>query len=182
MQSSVTTVSIEAPLARSAVVTHPPGRRLAWVLLAVFAIAFLTQAAPRISAPFGDSHDGRNGAVWGLLGRALREDGVVGSRFAHSAVLPGPYAHHPPLIVAETAIAETVPGERGAATRAPAWLGALATIPLLYLLLRCRGFAPVASAAAVVLVLSGPMFLLYGTMLDTLQVSFPPRAGPARRP
>ncbi len=45
-----------------------------WVLI-LFAVAFLVQAWPRISAPFGDSHDGRNGGTWAVAAAVIRDEG-----------------------------------------------------------------------------------------------------------
>jgi hypothetical protein len=149
-------------------------RLLALSLLAVFAFVFLVQAAPRIVAPFGDSHDGENGTVWGFASRAIREDGFVASRGgALLADGQGLYAHHPPLIAVETAVGESIVGEHPASTRAPAWVGSLVSIMLLYVLLRTLGFRRVPSAVAVLFSLSCPLFLLYGSMLDTLQIALP---------
>jgi hypothetical protein len=149
-------------------------RRLALALLLIFASVFLLQAAPRIAAPFGDSHDGENGAVWGFASRAIRNDGFFGSRGgARLGAGEGTYAHHPPLIANETALVESVFGHRPTWTRLPAWLASLATIPLLYLLLVALGIRRVPSALGTILALATPMFLLYGSMLDTLQISLP---------
>ena len=149
-------------------------RRLALALLLIFASVFLLQAAPRIAAPFGDSHDGENGAVWGFASRAIRNDGFFGScGGARLGAGEGTYAHHPPLIANETALVESVFGHRPTWTRLPAWLASLATIPLLYLLLVALGIRRVPSALGTILALATPMFLLYGSMLDTLQISLP---------
>ncbi|MFN8036506.1 MAG: hypothetical protein U0V73_11275 [Acidimicrobiia bacterium] len=145
-----------------------------WLLLSAFALVFVVQGAARITMPFGNSHDGRNGAVWGLESRAIREQGPLASRLgARSPYLPAPYADHPPLIAIETAAAEAVGGERPAVTRAPAWLGALATVALLYVLLRDLKVDALPAALGVVTGLGSGMFFLYGTMLDTLQTSLP---------
>ena len=70
-------------------------RTLAIALLIGLSIVFLVQAAPRLNAPFGDSHDGENGAVWGLASRAIHDDGFVaflaGARLANGE---GLYTHH----------------------------------------------------------------------------------------
>ena len=149
-------------------------RRIAFGALALLVVVFLAQAWPRIDAPFGDSHDGQNGATWGLASRAIRDSGIVESRAgARLAGDEGTYAHHPPLIALETAAAETVGGVHPWSTRAPAWLGSLASIVLLYVLLREHGLRRVSSALGVVVAFASPMFFLYGSMLDTLQIGLP---------
>ncbi len=169
---------IEAPERRSTGDgVRRPGdgeRALAVVLLALFTLVFVVQAAPRIAAPFGDSHDGRNGATWALASRAIRDDGwfesAGGGRLGADQ---GPYAHHPPLIASETAVVEMVAGEHEWAARLPAWIGAIASIGLLYALLRRRALRPLAACVGTIVALSCPMFLLYGTMLDTIQIALP---------
>jgi hypothetical protein len=149
-------------------------RAVSIVLLALFALVFLVQAAPRITAPFGDSHDGRNGGTWALASRAIREDGwFVSAGGARLGAGRGTYAHHPPLISSETAIVELVTGEHEWGTRGPAWFGAIASIALLYALLRRRSIRPLASCLGTIVALSCPMFLLYGSMLDTIQIALP---------
>lgn len=147
---------------------------VAMALLVAFAVVFLVQAWPRIEAPFGDSHDGENAAVWGLASRAIRNQGLLqsraGARLADHGEL---YAHHPPLISTETATVETVAGTTPVSTRAPAWLGSLASLLLLYWLLRLYGIRRVPSALGVVIGFGSPMFFLYGSMLDTLQIGLP---------
>ena len=83
-------------------------------------------------------------------------------------------ANHPPLI------ATRYRGRRGGAggessvdaahLRGSYWL---ATIPLLYLLLTALGLRRVPSAIGVIIALASPMFLVYGSMLDTLQIALP---------
>jgi hypothetical protein len=77
------------------------------------------------------------------------------------------YASHPPLIYSETALAETIAGERPVATRAPAYLASLVSILLLYLLLCRLGARPLVAATAAAVTLICPMFFVYGAMLDT---------------
>lgn len=152
----------------------PRSGSIAIVLLVLFGAFFVVRAWPQIEAPFGDSHDGRNAGTWALASRALRDDGVIASRGgAELAEHAGTYAHHPPLIIAETAVAETIGGEEPWVSRLPAWLGSLATLALLYLLLRQRGIGPIATAAGIMIAFGSQMFFVYGTMLDTLQTSLP---------
>lgn len=152
------------------------GRRGLGVMVALVLLAcllFLGYGARMIVAPFGDSHDGRNGGLWAVASRALREDGPVRSRLGTRAPEHGIYANHPPLIVVETAVAEALGAGSRAATRAPAWLGSLVALGLLAALLRGRGLAPGAVGIAVLLTAAMPMFLVFGTMLDTPVTSLP---------
>lgn len=149
-------------------------RFLAWGLLGLLLVLFVVQAWPRVTAPFADTHDGENAAVWGLSSRAIRQDGFLASRGgARLAGGSGLYAHHPPLIASETAAVEAVAGEHPATTRAPAWLGSLASVLLMFGLLRRYGFARVPAGVGVVIGFGSPMFFLYGSMLDTLQIGLP---------
>jgi hypothetical protein len=146
---------------------------VATVVLVVLAVAFLATAWPRITAPFGDSDEGINGAVWGFDSRALRELGPVDSRLGGVRTDGTKYATHPPLIVVEAALIERVVGEHPWSTRAAAWIGSLAAILLLFLLVKALGLSPVAAACAVVAAVAGHMLFVYGTMLDTMIIAFP---------
>ena len=141
-------------------------------LVVVLAVVLLLHAAPWITAGFGESHDGRNAATWGLSSRALRED-PIGSRLGGYVGSDWQYANHPPLIIGETALVETIAGEHRIVTRAPAWLGSLVALFLLCWLLLDAGLSPTAVAAGVVSTCGSTMFLVYGTMLDTPITSFP---------
>jgi hypothetical protein len=141
--------------------------------LGLIVVVFLIVSAPRISAPFGDSDEGINGAVWATNSRALREAGVVDSRLGGRRLDGTSYATHPPLIVISTAAAETLVGEHEWATRMPAWVGSIAAVVLLYLLSRSIGVGSPAAAAAVAATALTPMFFTYGFMLDTPVVSLP---------
>ena len=146
-------------------------------LLLLAAVLFLGFGSRTISAPFGDSHDGKNGKVWSAGSRSLREEGPVASRLGTRNPVTGVYANHPPLIYLETAVTELVGFGTMAATRAPAWLGTLALIGLLGALLRDSGLRPNAVGMAVLLVTTTPMLLVYGTMLDTPVTSLPIAVG-----
>jgi hypothetical protein len=148
-------------------------RGLGASLLALAALLFLSHGLLMLNAPFGDSHDGRNAGVWASEARYLRDAGVVASRMGTRSPEVGIYANHPPLVSVETAVAETVGFGTRVATRAPAWLGSLISLALLWLLLRDAGLRAVAAGTAVVLVAATPMFLVFGTMLDTPVTSLP---------
>lgn len=143
------------------------------VVLVLLAGGLFLSFGSRIAAePFGDSHDGRNAGVWAAAGRALRE-GPIDSRLGSRSHEIGTYANHPPLIAAEVAVADALGGGSTAATRAPAWIGTVATLGLLALLLRERGLRGSASGIAILLVAATPMVLVFGTMLDTPVTSLP---------
>src|SRR5688500_10444119 len=85
-------------------------RGAAVALLLVIVAVFLAQGSARLTAPFGESHDGRNGATWASGSRSLREHGVLDSVLGAWAPERGTYAHHPPGIYVETWAAEAVGG------------------------------------------------------------------------
>jgi hypothetical protein len=152
---------------------HRSRRVVTIVLLGGVAVAFLALSWSSITAPFGDSDDGINGAVWGYDSRAFRELGPIESRFGGLRADGTKYANHPPLIVVESAVVETIGGEHPWATRAGAWVGALATIPLLFLLLREIVGDEVVAAASTVSALACHMLFVYGPMVDTMIIAFP---------
>ncbi|MGI8983456.1 MAG: glycosyltransferase family 39 protein, partial [Acidimicrobiales bacterium] len=150
------------------------GRRLAGPTLFILAaVLFLGFGSRTISAPFGDSHDGRNAGVWAAGSRSLRESGPIASWLGTRSPEIGVYANHPPLIYLETALAELVGAHSTASTRAPAWLGSVVALALVARLLRQRGLHPIAAGLAALLVAATPMFLVFGTMLDTPVTSLP---------
>lgn len=148
-------------------------RRPALFLLLLAALLFGGFAARAITAPFGDSHDGRNAGVWASGGRSLLEQGPLASRLGTRSAENGVYANHPPLLYVETAAFRAIGGGTAAATRAPAWLGSILALGLLTALLLEAGLRPAAVGAAVVLVAATPMLLVYGAMLDTPVTSLP---------
>jgi hypothetical protein len=148
-------------------------RRAAWVLLGALAVLFLVVAWPRITAPFADSDEGINGAVWGYDSRSLRELGIVDSRLGGLRLDGSRYATHPPLIVVQTAAAEVALGEHPWSSRLPAWGGTLAAIVLLWFLVRSLGLDELTAAAAVVCGTATHLLTVYGLMLDTPVTSFP---------
>ena len=143
------------------------------MLLVALAVAFLVVAMPRITGPIADSDEGINAAVWGYDSRSLRELGPIDSRVGGLRLDGTAYATHPPLIVVETALGEQILGEHPWTTRLPAWLGVLATIGVLFALLRSLRLDPVLAAAATVAALGCHMVFVYGSMLDTMVIAFP---------
>jgi hypothetical protein len=158
--------------ARPAPATRRP-RALTVVVLAAVAVAFLALSWSNLTRPFGDSDDGINGAVWGADSQALRDLGPVDSRLGGRRADGSEYANHPPLIVVEAAAVESLVGEHPWSTRAGAWIGALATIPLLFLLLREVVDDELVAATATASALLCHLFTTYGPMLDTMIISFP---------
>jgi hypothetical protein len=151
-----------------------PGERWAALgLLVVVAVGFLVLAGDRITGGFGNSDDGINGAVWATSSQALREEGPLDSALGGRRPDGTRYASHPPLIVIDAALAETVAGERPVATRAPAWLGTLVALGLLWVLLRDLAVPPLRAAAAVLATAGTHMVLVYGAMVDTPVTSLP---------
>ena len=69
-----------------------PARGVAATAVVVLAAAFLVLGHARLTMPFGDSHDGRNGAQWGLGSRDLRVEGPVTSHMGADLVA-GPVRH-----------------------------------------------------------------------------------------
>lgn len=143
------------------------------VVLAAIGVGFLIYAAPQLGAPFGESHDGLNGAVWANGSRQLRDVGPIDSAFGARRPDGTSYAHHPPAIYPATALAEVIGGEGPWATRAPAWLATLLSIPLLWVILRRLRIAPLPALVGTAIAATTPMLFVYGGMLDTPIVAFP---------
>lgn len=148
-------------------------RRSGLVLVMLATLLFLGFGSRTIPAPFGESHDGRNAWVWSSGSLSLRLGGPVASRLGTRSPITGVYVNHPPLIYVETALTERVGSASNAATRAPAWLGTVAFIWLLFRLLCACGLRPGAVGMAVLLLVTMPMLLVFGTMLDTPVTSLP---------
>ena len=148
--------------------------RIAVVLLCLLAATFVVQAAPRLNQPFGLSNDGFNASVWSLGSRAVRSEGLVGSKLGAEFDWDSSrraYAHHPPLIYSAVALAELFLGERPVAARLPVVVSSVALIFVAFLLLRALGVDPLVAAVAVCVCLSAPMFLVYGAVPDTIMLS-----------
>lgn len=143
------------------------------VVVAVALGFVLVLSWDRVTAPFGDSDEGVNAAVWATDSRAVRELGITESRLGGLRVDGTLYASHPPLIVVETALAETVFGEHEWASRMPAWAGTIGALVAMFALLRRTGVDAVASAGAVAAVAVTPMCFTYGSMLDTPVTALP---------
>jgi hypothetical protein len=154
--------------------TRRSANRVAGLLLVAAGCVLLVAIGwGRISAPFGDSDEGINGAVWALSASSLRTLGVSDSKLGGERRDGTEYATHPPGTVVTTALTQAVGGARPWASRAPAWLATLAALVLLYRLARRAGFDPLVAGGATALVAITPMALVYGPMLDTPIVAFP---------
>ncbi|MBV8982468.1 MAG: glycosyltransferase family 39 protein [Acidimicrobiia bacterium] len=153
------------------------GRKLAYALVAVVLAVLGVHAATAMSRPFGDSHDGVNGAVWGFGSRSLRKEGVVWSRMGTRRRTPdgvSTYADHPPLLVVEAAAAEEVFGEHAWSTRLPAIVATALALIAGVALLRAVGLSWPAAVGGVALGFGVPMVGVFGTMLDTPVVGLAP--------
>ncbi|MGZ4682056.1 MAG: ArnT family glycosyltransferase [Acidimicrobiales bacterium] len=159
--------------ARRGAGARSPQQVLGLALVGLACVLLLVLSWGRITAPFGDSDEGINGAVWSLSARSVRELGVVPSRLGGHRLDGSDYATHPPGIVIETAVAQVIGGDHPWSSRLPAVLGTMAALVLLYRLLRSAGFEPLASGGAAALVALTPMALVYGPMLDTPVTSLP---------
>ncbi len=142
--------------------------------LAIAAVALIALlSVGRVTAVFGDSDEGINGAVWATDARSLRELGPIDSRMGGLRLDGTLYATHPPAIVVETALAETIGGEREWVSRTAAWAGTIVALFLLYRLLRAARLTPLVAGGATAAAATTGMVAIYGSMLDTPVTSFP---------
>lgn len=160
------------------------GRRLGWVIIIAFCAAFTVQASGDLDTPFGFhtanlSADDYNNAVWSTGARAIRESGPLASKLgAVWSTTPGDgYANHPPAIYSLTSLAQWLVGNDELAARMLALAASLLSVALLFLLMCELGLGPALSAASVCVGLSVPIFLTYGTMLDTWILALPLAVG-----
>jgi hypothetical protein len=155
----------------------------AW-FAAVFAFVLLVGHDPsRLSEPFGPSHVGFNNALYMIGGRAITEDGPVKSRLgASSGTTAGDrvlYAHHPPLVYLEDAIARVVPVSDELRSRLPALVGSAGALALVVLLLRESGIAAWPAAIGVLVAFVTPMFLVFGATTEPHLIGLAPMAASA---
>jgi len=140
---------------------------IAWAALGIALAMFVVVNWDVLGSRFGDSHDGRNAAVWASGSRALREDGLLTSRLGGIGFDGERYANHPPLILFETATTETVLGEHPWSTRLPAALSTIGAALLTFLTCRRLAIGSGPAAIGTALAFTTPMALVYGAMLDT---------------
>jgi hypothetical protein len=146
---------------------------LVWAIVLVGLVGVLALTSwNRVTAPFGNSDEGLNTSVWAMCTRALRDD-PLGSALGGRRPDGVEYANHPPLSCIAGAGIEAVVGEHPWATRAPAWLGTLALVPLTWLLVRRLTDDGWTATAATVAAVGTPMVATYGPMLDTPVVGLP---------
>jgi hypothetical protein len=145
-----------------------------WIALAAFCLLLVIAVLPVLRAPFGDNRDGVNGGTWALASREIREHpgaSKLGAYAPHR--VPRTYVNHPPLIVAELAVVESVLGAHRWTTRLPALVATLAAIVLTALLLVEAGIAPPVAVTGTVLGFGCPLVRTYGAMVDTPIVGLP---------
>jgi hypothetical protein len=152
---------------------------VATLLLVVFAGAFTVRAWPTFTRPFTSIPglfapvDSYNNAVFSIGARALREHGPIESKLGGDWGGGDYYADHPPLIYSASALTQAVVGDDELAAPLLAFAASVASVALLFGLLRQLGVAAVAAAVSVIVGLSVAMFLDFGTMLDTLILGLP---------
>jgi 4-amino-4-deoxy-L-arabinose transferase-like glycosyltransferase len=117
--------------------------------------------------------DSYNDAVFSLGARALAENGPIDAKLGGAWGGGDRYADHPPLIYSATAASQALVGSDEVGARGLAFVASVAAMVLLFLLLRELDVAPVLAALCVGVGLCVPMFVAYGTMLDTLMVGLP---------
>jgi 4-amino-4-deoxy-L-arabinose transferase-like glycosyltransferase len=149
-------------------------------ILLLFLAAFGARASASLSRPFTNIPgqravpvDSYNDAVFSLGGRALLDRGPVAAKLGADFGAGDLYADHPPLVYVATAASQAVVGDRAAAAPILAFAASIAAALLLYVLLRELGLHAVTAAVTVAVGLSIPLFLDYGTMLDTLMLGLP---------
>jgi 4-amino-4-deoxy-L-arabinose transferase-like glycosyltransferase len=150
------------------------------LVLLIFCVAFGVRVAGSLGQPItyipgqgAEPVDSYNDAVFSLGARALRESGPLDAKLGGDWGAGDRYADHPPLIYPATAVSQVIVGDNAFAPRFLAFLASVTTVFLLFALLRQLGVGPIASAVSVAIGLGVPMFLDYGTMLDTLTVGLP---------
>ena len=146
----------------------------------MFCGVFTLHVARGLNAPFGflpsaGSVDAYNGAIWSTGARALRESGPIDSKFGAvwSDERDDRYDDQTPAIYPATALSQWLVPEDELGARLLVLAASVAAAVLLFLLLCELGVVPVLAAASVGVGLSVPMFLTYGTMLDTLMLALP---------
>lgn len=151
---------------------HHHVRPVHLAMLGVVCLLPLVHGTALLSAPYGDSHDGRNGSIWAAGAESFRAD-PIGSRLGAVREDGSVYATHPPAILPTLGVAEAVAGDRPSTDRSVIFAGTIAAIVLTFaLLLACR-FSVAAALVGVTGVAASPMIRAYGTMVDTPMLAFP---------
>jgi Dolichyl-phosphate-mannose-protein mannosyltransferase len=146
-------------------------RHLVPLLLAplLASIAVLLVASERLDAPFSPDFVGFNTAVWASGSQAVGADGWWESRLGATggeSASEVPYAHHPPLVRIEVAVAESLLGQHRWVDRLPALLSSLAAIWICWGWLGACGFSPGPRSLGLLAVAGTSFFLTYGAMLN----------------
>ncbi len=141
-------------------------------------LALAVVASVRLDAPFSSTFDGLNTGLWATGARQVRDDGWIPARLGagdpNEALREQmPYAHHPPLVRVEVALAESALGEHRWVDRLPALLSALAAVWLCWGWLGALGFSTVARSVGVLVAGGTSMLLVYGLMLNMEAVWLP---------
>jgi hypothetical protein len=127
---------------------------------------------PDLASRFGMEHDGFNAAMWALGADAISENGLLGSRFGSEREFMT-YGNHPPVTVLATWLSRRLLGESHLATRLPALLASVIAALLLVRLLQVVGCNRRSAVIAATASTSLPMFLAFGSMLDTWILGLP---------
>ncbi|MBS4011129.1 MAG: glycosyltransferase family 39 protein [Roseovarius sp.] len=141
------------------------------VLAALCAIP-LMKGTMLLDEPYGDSHDGRNGAVWASSAEALRA-GPMTSRWGAVWLDGTTYANHPPAIQTVVATAELVGGNHSRSHRTAMLISLWLALVLLYALLRELRFSVPTALLGVGSLAVTPFVRIYGTMVDTPILGLP---------
>lgn len=146
--------------------------RWAWAVLALLCLVPMARGSMLLAQPYGDSHDGRNGATWAAAAEALRSDPIE-SRLGAIRLDGSVYANHPPAIAAVVAGAEVLGGDRPGSDRAAMVAGLWAAMALSFLLLRELGFARWTALVGPAAIAVAPMTRAYASMVDTPMLGLP---------
>jgi hypothetical protein len=151
---------------------------LLWIAALAVVCVFLGHDTHRLSAPFGPSHDGNNSAAFMAGGRAIVDDGPFAAKLGASVgTVSGQrivYAHHPPLVYVEDALAVLPRISAETAARLPAAVSSLAALILVVLLLHECGLRPGAAALGLLSAFATPMFYVFGGVTEPLILGLAP--------
>lgn len=152
-----------------------PGRRrrlITGLVLVLICLLPVLRGTMLLSEPYGDSHDGRNGATWALAAESLRDD-PIGSRLGAVRSDGTVYANHPPGLTVALAAGEALVGAIPGVHRGLMVMALGAAIALTYWLLKeldYRTWLALIGAAAMA---TTPMARAYGSMVDTPIIALP---------
>jgi hypothetical protein len=151
-----------------------------WIAALAVTLLFVGHDPRRLWAPFGPSHDGFNAALYMTGGRAIVEEGPLASKLgASSGTLSGDrvvYAHHPPLVYLEDAVALVVFRSPEIAARLPALVSSIVVVVLLVLVLAACGLPPGSAALGLLIAFATPMFMSFGAVTEPHALGLAPTA------